>query len=206
MRKNSKTKSLFLTSLTVFMLLYMTVNCTSSKFNSDQNSDRSGEEKIILQVWTDVSSTSYPYGKYLSIRLYQNGTAEFDFFAPKKPDEIITRLKLERKEAKLPQEDFDKLISLLSKSDLLSAKESYEPRRLSPMSIDSSVKKSITFKIEGGNKTILLKEDDDHLYLDDPPSYITAKQNPYPPSLIELLKSVERINKKLREQIDPKSQ
>lgn len=153
-------------------------------------------KEVILEIITDAGESSYPRGKILDIRLYNNKEVEFDYYPPNTPDRVGMKFMSYRKDAKLDQEDFDLINSLISQSDLLNAKNYYAPSRHS--SIDSTVKKTINLRAGIEEKTIILEERDSHLHLEE-------KSNMYPPSLIRLLEVVEDINRKLRKQIDPNS-
>jgi hypothetical protein len=198
-------KLVFLKFLIIVLFFWITSNCAFFQHNTFDNQSSLTEKKVILEVTTIASESSYPSGKILDFRLYNNTEVEFDFYPPNTPDRVGMKFAAEKKEAKLSQDDFDKITSFLSKSDLLTADNVYLPRRISPMSIDSSVKKIIALRYVNQEKQIILEENDSHLYLSDAPPNFTVKPNLYPKSLIELLELVNTINKKLRKEIDPES-
>jgi hypothetical protein len=182
--------------LMVVLLFWTTNSCRFSTINQSGNEPLLVERKVILEIITDASESSYPSGKILDIKLYNNKTVEFDFYLPNTPDRIGMKFTSEKKEAKINQEDFIEIDSLLRKSDLVNAKNYYAPSR--HMSVDSFMKKTITFKVENQEKTIVLEERDSHLHLEE-------KSDLYPTSLIKLLELTEEVNKNLRKQIDPES-
>ena len=196
MMNKRRKKSVFLKFLIVVLFSWIISNCTFSANNQVQNQKLLAEKELILEVITNASESSYPRGKVLDIRLYNDKEVEFDFYPPNTPDRIGMKFTSEKKDAKLSQEDFDEINSLLSKSDLLYAKNYYAPSRRS--SFDSTVKKTVNFKVENQEKIIVLEERDSHLHLEE-------KSSVYPASLIKLLEVVEDVNRKLRKQIDSES-
>ena len=131
--------------------------------------------------------------------------AEFDFYPPNTPERVGMEFKAERRKAKLTAADFEKFIELINQPDLLDAKKTYSPRRISPMSVDSEVKKIVTLRRGTQEKEIILEEGECRLYLDGAPSYVVAKSELYPVSLVKLLKFVDSVNIDMRKQIDPNS-
>jgi hypothetical protein len=152
--------------------------------------------KVILEINSNASDSSFPQGQTLDIRLYDNMAVEFDFYLPNTPERVGMKFTKETKVDKLSQANFDKIISLINESSLLNAKSYYEPVRR--MSVDSFIKKTVIIKANDNEKRIVLEERDSHLHLKD-------KTNIYPESLIKLLELVEKTNKELRKKIDPES-
>ena len=203
---NNLIKAVSFHLLVIVVFFLATSNCVSFQNDNSARQIIMPEKKVLLEIATISTETSYPHGEVLDIRLYNTKEVEFDFYPPHTPERLGMKFTIEKKKTKLSQEDFDKLTSLLRESDLLNAKDRYDPRRISPMSVDSTIRKNITFTSSGRDKRIVVEEYDSRLFLDDVPTYITAKPNIYPKSLIELLKTVEVINRRLRVQIDPASQ
>jgi len=203
---NNLIKAVSFHLLVIVVFFLATTNCVSFQNDNSARQIIMPEKKVLLEIATISTETSYPHGEVLDIRLYNTKEVEFDFYPPHTPERLGMKFTIEKKKTKLSQEDFDKLTSLLRESDLLNAKDRYDPRRISPMSVDSTIRKNITFTSSGRDKRIVVEEYDSRLFLDDVPTYITAKPNIYPKSLIELLKTVEVINRRLRVQIDPASQ
>ena len=203
---NNLIKAVSFHLLVIVVFFLATTNCVSFQNDNSARQIIMPEKKVLLEIATISTETSYPHGEVLDIRLYNTKEVEFDFYPPHTPERLGMKFTIEKKKTKLSQEDFDKLTSLLRESDLLNAKDQYDPRRISPMSVDSTIRKNITFTSSGRDKRIVVEEYDSRLFLDDVPTYITAKPNIYPKSLIELLKTVEVINRRLRVQIDPASQ
>lgn len=160
------------------------------------NSTAITEKYQLLEVQTDASETSYPSGKILEIRLYSNKEVEFDYYPPYTAQRNRTASRFERKMAMLTDEDFDEIKSILSKPDLVNAKDYYGPSR--ETGIDSSVRKTVTFGTDNQKKVIVLEERDSDLHLEE-------KSTTYPPSLTRLLQLVESINRNLRKRIEVES-
>lgn len=179
-----------------FLFVVLLISGCISQIQNDTNTVIMQENKdLLLEITTEASETVYPPGKTLDFRLFSNREIEFDFYPPNTPDRIGMRFTSEKKSAKLSQEDFDKIIPLLNKSDLIGAKNYYPP---SKRGLDATVKKTIRLKFVSKEKTVILEENDSHLHLKE-------KLDLYPASLVKLLEIVEEVNKKLRRQIDPES-
>lgn len=188
----------------IILPLIGAIACVSGGNSFEQASGRSDSE-LLLKVRTIASEVCYPYGEITDIELYEDKHIEFDFYLPNTAARVGSPLSLERKSLKIDQTEFDRFTMLLNQPDLLHAENIYRPLRMSPMSIDSKIKKTLSVRNGQNEKEIVLEEYDCRLYLDEPPSYVKAKPNPYPKSLIELLKLVEITNADSRKRINPEA-
>lgn len=179
----------------IFLILLFLLNGNCSIFQVNKYTDNTLPVKkgVILEVITEAGETSYPPGQVLDLKLYDNKEVEFDFYKPDTPDRIGIQFSSERKQSTISQEDFNEIKSLLNNSDLLNAKNYYAPSI--NISVDSRIKKIITFKAVNQEKNIVLEERDSHLHLKE-------KLGKYPESLVMLLEKVENINRELRKHVD----
>lgn len=184
--------------LTYVLLFFLFVACSCSSLSNQglEESNRIINKSLLLEVLSETSETVYPKGKILELRLYNDKNVEFDYYPPNTPDRIGLPFIPERKTAKLFQEDFDEIKSLLCDSALLNSANVYPPKI--KRVLDATIKKSLTLNCGNQEKAILLEENDSHLHFEE-------KVGVYPTSLIKLLAISEKINKKLRIEINSES-
>jgi hypothetical protein len=178
-----------LLSLALFGLALTCCNQSSpAAFQERDGIANPAARQALLEVSTAASSTVYPPGETLDLRLYENGEAEFDYYLPPNPNRVGEPFKPVRRHAKLSAEEVGRIKTLLAGPDLSSAKAEYLPTQ---GMIDSYTVKTITYNDAGRERRIVLRENDSHLLLD-------KKEGVYPESLIELLKLIQNINDSLR--------
>lgn len=161
--------------------LSLTISC--------KNASRTEDLKpgiVLLEVTTEGSSTVYPPGKTLDIRVYETGLVEFDFYPLPGPD---VEFFVEKKAAYIEQPKVAELKRLLSNLAYDAPKEQYGPTKR--LVVDATVTVHLTFESGLGRKVIIFKENDSVLHLD-------RNSEVYPDSLTALFKFVYALGAEVR--------
>jgi len=172
-------KDQILRFLVVAMLLSFS-GCTSLEGIS--STQTVSEKRLLIEVVNNASDLVYPPGKTLTLRVFNNAEAEFDFYPQYGPDRVGVPFHSELRTTKITQEQLSKFSSLIEQLDSESTRTSYPPTQ---RPLDSNIEVTLTYQSARSNKVITLKENDSHLHLD--------QSDIYPSALVKLLVLVDEI-------------
>jgi hypothetical protein len=142
---------------------------------------------VLLDIYTDCRGMTYPQGRVVEFRLYQDGRLEYEKYPPQGPwVHLRPRYWLPGTHSYLTPSQVSEFIALAEQPDFLGAEPEYPPAR---RGTDSEFRTSISFRHTGHEKNIVVVD----YYGDDG----VGSMKRYPPSLIALLRSVSATKRAL---------
>jgi|GEM_PF-4059330 len=157
----------------------------ASKGARTSQSDGGERGEPVLQIITTALGPAYPKeGDILELRLYGDGTFQYDDFPDYDPPRSTSRnVTIKLSEGRLNESDVKELLQLCAHDDLMEAKDEYQS---SSQHFDTKWITSVQCKTPKGTKTIKAVNIWDT-------QHDSSLSSQYPPSLIQLLEEAEKF-------------
>ena len=136
--------------------------CWSLFLGSCSASVEKRNDGTLFEVINNGSTTNYPPGETLVLRVSGNGQTEYDSFPSLNSSVRPFPFQVERKSANIDLAQVDEFRSLLEEID--SDKVSFYGPQTS-RSVDSYVTVTLNYTLEGGPRQVRMEENDTHIHL-----------------------------------------